>query len=258
MGVRPYTVLNNDRRGPYCTLTLGGVVEPSEPGQFYMVRGDWGADPMLPRPLSILGDDPAGGTLRFLLKVVGEGTRRLYDLEPGQKVTALGPLGRPFPRTLPRGAAPAVLVGGGVGVPPLVCLAEAFVREGTSFTFLQGARTGADLVCMEDLARLGVAPVVTTEDGGAGEKGLVTAPLLRALNEGASAAYACGPEGMLKAVAKLCAGLVPSHLSLEARMGCGYGVCLGCVVPVLRDGARVYERVCQEGPVFDGEVVLWE
>jgi dihydroorotate dehydrogenase electron transfer subunit len=213
---------------------------------------------MLPRPLSILGDDPAEGTLRFLLKVVGEGTRRLYDLEPGQKVTALGPLGRAFPREGASGVRPAALVGGGVGVPPLVYLAGAFVREGKPFTFLQGARTEADLVCMEELARLNIAPVITTEDGGLGEKGLVTAPLLRALDEGAAVAYACGPEGMLKAVAKLCAGRVPSHLSLEARMGCGYGVCLGCVVPVSRGGNRVYERVCQEGPVFDGEVVLWE
>lgn len=258
MGVRPYTVLANERRGPYCTLTVGGEVEPSEPGQFYMVRGDWGADPMLPRPLSILGDNPTEGTLRFLLKVVGEGTRRLYNQEPGQRVTALGPLGRAFPRDLVQDALPAVFVGGGVGVPPLAYLAEAFVKEGKPFTFLQGARTEADLVCMEELANLSVVPVITTEDGGAGEKGLVTAPLLRALDDGASVVYACGPEGMLKAVAKMCAGRIPSHLSLEARMGCGYGVCLGCVVPVLRDGARVYERVCQEGPVFDGEVVLWE
>lgn len=258
MGVSNYTVLSNERRGPYATLTLRGTVEPSQPGQFYMLRGDWGADPMLPRPLSILGDDPAGGTLRFLLKVVGEGTRRLFDLEPGQRVTGLGPLGRPFPREGAAASRPVALVGGGVGVPPLVYLAEAFAREGRALTFLQGARTKEDLVCLDELRALGVAPAVTTEDGSAGQKGLVTAPLAEALERGAAAVYACGPEGMLKAIAGMCAGKVPSHLSLEARMGCGYGVCLGCVVPVLRDGARVYERVCQEGPVFDGEVVLWE
>lgn len=258
MGVKPYLVVANERRGPYATLTLRGAVEPSQPGQFYMLRGDWGADPMLPRPLSILGDDPAGGTLRFLLKVAGEGTRRLFDLEPGQKVTGLGPLGNPFPREGATASRPVALVGGGVGVPPLVYLAEALAREGRALLFLQGARTKEDLVCMDELRALGVAPAVTTEDGSAGQRGLVTAPLAAALDRGAVAVYACGPEGMLKAVAGLCAGKVPSHLSLEARMGCGYGVCLGCVVPVLRDGARVYERVCQEGPVFDGEVVLWE
>jgi dihydroorotate dehydrogenase electron transfer subunit len=258
MGVKPYVVVSNERRGPYATVTVRGDVERSEPGQFYMLRGDWGADPMLPRPLSILGEDERAGTLRFLLKVVGEGTRRLYELEPGQKVTGLGPLGRPFPRPGKEKGNAVALAGGGVGVPPLVYLAEAFVREGTPFTFLQGARSKDDLVCMEELAAMGVEPVITTEDGSAGEKGLVTAPLQRALDAGAPAAYACGPEGMLKAVAKLCWGRVPSHLSLEARMGCGYGVCLGCVVPVLRGSTRVYERVCQEGPVFDGEVVLWE
>ena len=146
-------------------------------------------------------------------------------------------------------------MGGGVGVPPLVYLAEAFAREGRPFTFLQGARTKDDLVCLEELAALGVQPEVTTEDGSAGEKGLVTAPLERALGTGAPVVYACGPEGMLKAVAPLCRGRVPSHLSLEARMGCGYGVCLGCVVPVNRTAGGRYERVCQEGPVFDGEVV---
>lgn len=258
MGVRFYTVAANERRGPYATLTLHGTVDPSQPGQFYMLRGDWGADPMLPRPLSILGENAAAGTLRFLLKVVGEGTRRLHDLEPGQKVTGLGPLGRPFPRTVPAGARPVALVGGGVGVPPLVYLAEALSHEGAAFTFFQGARSKDDLVCMGELKVLGVAPIVTTEDGSAGQKGLVTTPLAAALDQGAAPVYACGPEGMLKAVAKMCAGRVASHLSLEARMGCGYGVCLGCVVPVSRDGKRVYERVCQEGPVFDGEVVLWE
>jgi len=258
MGVRPYTVTASERRGPYATLTLRGAVDPSQPGQFYMLRGDWGADPMLPRPLSILGENASERTLRFLLKVVGEGTRRLYELEPGQKVTGLGPLGRPFPRDVAHGAGPAILVGGGVGVPPLVYLAEAFMKEGTPFTFLQGARMKDDLVCMDELKALGAAPVITTEDGSIGQRGLITVPLATALDRGASAVYACGPEGMLKAVAKLCAGRVPSHLSLEARMGCGYGVCLGCVVAVLRDGVRVYERVCQEGPVFDGEVVLWE
>jgi len=258
MGVNPFTVMSNARRGPYCTLTLRGEVAPSEPGQFYMLRGEWGADPLLPRPLSILGEDAPAGTIRFLLKVVGQGTRRLYELEPGQKVTGLGPLGRPFPREVFPEDRPAVLVGGGVGVPPLVFLAEALRREGSAFTFLQGARTRDDLLLLDELAAIGVSPVITTEDGSAGEKGLVTAPLERALSKGSSAAYACGPEGMLKAVARMSAGRTPSHLSLEARMGCGYGVCLGCVVAVKRGGQRVYERVCQEGPVFDGEVVLWE
>ncbi len=258
MSVRPYTVVANERWGPYARLTVGGEVEPSEPGQFYMVRGDWGADPLLPRPLSILGEDPAAGTLSFLLKVVGRGSSLLFDLEPGHKVTALGPLGHPFPMPPASGGPLVALVGGGVGVPPLVFLARRLAAARIPYAFLQGARTKDDLLLVEDLAALGTPPVCTTEDGSAGAKGLVTAPLAAALDAGLGAVYACGPEGMLRAVAAMCAGRVPCYVSLEARMGCGYGVCLGCVVPVLRNSARIYERVCQEGPVFDGEVVLWE
>jgi dihydroorotate dehydrogenase electron transfer subunit len=225
MGLRGYRVTANRRVGPYATITVEGEVTRSEPGQFYMVRGDWGAD-------------------------------LLHALEPGDRLFALGPLGRPFPREIAAGP-PPILVGGGVGVPPLVYLARTFREEGKRFSFIQGARAKEDLILLDELSALGVEPILTTEDGSAGEKGLVTAPLQRALDVGASAVYACGPEGMLRAVAGLCSGRVPSFLSLEARMGCGYGVCLGCVVTVMRDGRRAYERVCKEGPVFEGEVIEW-
>ena len=257
MGLKPFVVTANTRRGPYATLTLRGEVEPSEPGQFYMLRGDWGADPLLARPLSVLGEDPDRNALHFLLKVVGEGTRRLFDLEPGEKVLGLGPLGRPFPLPDPKDSRPVLLVGGGVGVPPLAYLAERLARRGAPFTFLQGARTREDLLLREPLAKLGGRLILVTEDGSEGIRGLVTAPLEDQMALGAQAVCACGPEGMLRAVAELCRGRLPFSLSLEARMGCGYGVCLGCVVAVQRDGRRAYERVCQEGPVFDGEVVLW-
>ncbi len=253
MALRRYRVLENLVAGPYATLTVSGEVAPSSPGQFYMVRGDWGADPLLNRPLSILGEDPARGLLRFLVKEVGEGTRRLRALEAGESLWALGPLGRPFPDP-PAGT--AALVGGGVGVPPLVYLARRLQERGHHLVFFQGARTACDVLALEELQEAGVAPVLCTEDGSLGERGLVTAPLARRLAE-FSSVYACGPEGMLKAVQALCTGKVPSYLSLEARMGCGYGVCLGCVVAVERNGRRGYERVCEEGPVFEGEVIRW-
>jgi dihydroorotate dehydrogenase electron transfer subunit len=256
MGLRSYRVAANRRVGPYATITVEGEVAPSEPGQFYMVRGDWGADPLLGRPLSILSDDPERGTLTFLLKIFGRGSQRLHALEPGERLFALGPLGRPFPRDAAAGSRP-IFAGGGVGVPPLVYLAKTFKEEGKDFSFIQGARTKKDLILLEELAALGVEPLIVTEDGSAGERGLITEPLGRALDEGAPAVYACGPEGMLKAVAGLCKGRAPAYLSLEARMGCGYGVCLGCVVTVVREGRRTYERVCQEGPVFEGEVIEW-
>jgi dihydroorotate dehydrogenase electron transfer subunit len=253
MALRRYRVVENLVQGPYAMLTVSGEVTPSKPGQFYMVRGDWGADPLLNRPLSILGEDAGRGLLRFLVKEVGEGTRRLRALEPGESLWALGPLGRPFPDPPPGKAA---LVGGGVGVPPLVYLAARLQALGREVVFFQGARTAFDILALEELQEAGVAPVLCTEDGSLGEGGLVTEPLARRLTE-FSCVYACGPEGMLKAVQALCAGKVPSYLSLEARMGCGYGVCLGCVVAVERNGKRSFERVCEEGPVFEGEVVRW-
>ena len=257
MGLRPYTVAANERKGPYSTLALEGEIDPSHPGQFYMLRGDWGADPLLGRPLSVLGEDRKRGVLRFLLKIVGEGTRRLHAVRSGERVYGLGPLGRPFPMPDRNGKRGPVLVGGGVGVPPLVYLAERMAGESVPFTFLQGARTKEDLLLLGELSALGVKPVITTEDGSAGLLGLVTAPLQEEIARHPQAVYACGPEGMLKAVAEACRGKVACHLSLEARMGCGYGVCLGCVVPIKRNGVKSYERVCQEGPVFDGETVLW-
>lgn len=253
MALKRYRVVENAGRGPYATLTVSGEVAPSKPGQFYMVRGDWGADPLLNRPLSILEEDPASGLLRFLVKEVGEGTRRLRGLQAGDPLWALGPLGRPFPDPPPGTAA---LVGGGVGVPPMVFLARRLKAEGRDFVFFQGARTAFDVLALEELQEVGVAPVLATEDGSLGERGLVTDLLAPRLSD-FSSVYACGPEGMLKAVQALCKGKVPSYLSLEARMGCGYGVCLGCVVEVERNGRRLYERVCEEGPVFEGEVVRW-
>lgn len=253
MALRRYRVLENLVHGPYATLTVLGEVAPSRPGQFYMVRGDWGADPLLNRPLSILGEDPDRGLLRFLVKEVGEGTRRLRTLDAGESLWALGPLGRPFPDPP---SSPAALVGGGVGVPPLVYLAQRLKARGCDFVFFQGARTAGDLLALEELQEAAVSPVLCTEDGSLGERGLVTAPLARRLMD-FSCVYACGPEGMLQAVQALCAGKRPCYLSLEARMGCGYGVCLGCVVSVERGGKRSYERVCEEGPVFEGEVVRW-
>ncbi len=258
MALRRYVVAKNERRGPYATLTISGKFEASAPGQFYMLRGDWGADPLLARPLSILGEDSKSRTAAFLLKVVGEGTRRLYEMDAGEHVFGLGPLGRPFPTDF-KAPGPIVLVGGGVGVVPLVYLAEKLRSTGIPLRFLQGARSAGDLLLLKKLEAVGVSPATTTEDGSHGERGLVTAPLEKLLaEEEPQAVCACGPAPMLKAVSRLCRGRAPLYVSLEARMGCGYGVCLGCVVAVERNNKRAYERVCKEGPVFDGEAVVWE
>lgn len=257
MAQKCFTVVSNLIRGPYATLTLRGEVIPSQPGQFYMLRGDWGLEPFLGRPLSILGDDPGRGEVRFTVKAVGEGSRRLHALRPGEAVHALGPLGNHFPQSGWDPQSPVVMVGGGVGVPPLVFLARRLSENGVGIAFCQGARTQADILLVEELAEVGVTPHLATEDGSLGQKGLVTELLAHELEFQPGAVFACGPEGMLRAVARLCKGKVLCYLSLEAQMGCGYGVCLSCVTRVLQGGQTQNQRVCKEGPVFDAEVLPW-
>jgi len=257
MPPRTLEVIAAQRRGPYATLTLGGEVTPSQPGQFYMLRGQWGLEPFLGRPLSILGEDRVRGEVRFLVKSVGEGSRRLCEAQPGDRIQALGPLGNHFPQDFAPGAT-VVMAGGGVGVPPLVYLSRALTSRDVKIIFLQGARTAQDLLLAEEISSLGIDLRVTTEDGSAGKKGLVTLLLEEALAMGPAALCACGPEGMMRAVGKPCLGRVPCFLSLEAQMGCGYGVCLSCVTRIADpDGHIVNQRVCKEGPVFPAEVLPW-
>lgn len=253
-----YRVREVARGGPYARLTLEGEVSPSQPGQFYMLRGDWGADPLLPRPMSILEEDAPKGWVSFLIKVVGEGSRLLASARPGDAVRGLGPLGTPFPADAVPAGGTALMVGGGVGVPPLVYLGRHLVGRGARIRFLQGARSSGDLLLLDEIRAMDGEAVITTEDGSEGLRGLVTAPMGEALSGGPAAVFACGPEGMLRAVGDLCAGVVPCYLSLEARMGCGYGVCLGCVVSVDEGDGPRYRKVCQDGPVFEAGVLRWE
>lgn len=222
---------------------------PARPGQFVMVRGAWGSAPLLPRPMSLL---TAGTRPEILIKVVGEGTRRLCAASPGEIVELLGPLGTAF-EDPPPGARP-VLVGGGVGVAPLWFLAEEWARRGGPRpVFLYGGRTAQDLPGSERIAAIADL-VVTTEDGSRGTKGRVTAVLDELLVPGA-VAYACGPTPMMAAVARRAAAAgVRCIASLEAPMACGFGVCLGCAVPRTGGG---YFYCCLQGPVVDAAQVDW-
>jgi dihydroorotate dehydrogenase electron transfer subunit len=208
--------------------------------------------------MSILDEDISAGTVSFLIKVVGEGSRRLAQAHPGDPISGLGPLGNPFPKEVVAPGETALLVGGGVGMPPIFNLARVLVPRGVRVILLQGARSADDLLLLDEIRTLGLDPAITTEDGSCGTKGLVTAPLAASLMEHPKAVFACGPEGMLKAVGELCRGKAPCYLSLEARMGCGYGVCLGCVVSVDEGDGPRYRKVCQDGPVFEAGVLRWE
>jgi dihydroorotate dehydrogenase electron transfer subunit len=233
--------------GPYRVLSVSDPSGPPRPrpGQFYMLSAaaGWGGGvderPYLPRAFSFCrarGD----GTLDFLLEAIGPGTRRLAELRPGERAWLVGPLGNGFE---PRPGARPLLVGGGIGVAPIVCLSDALPDA----EVLLGFRSEHHAAARELFAR---APLLATDDGSVGRRALVTELLREAIDSDRGVeVYACGPPPMLEAVRALCAEReVPAQLALEAGMACGYGACFGCVHPT-RDG---YVRLCVDGPVLEG------
>jgi len=262
------TVIENHRLSrDYSVLSLAApeVGRQTQPGQFVMVKPAGITDPLLRRPFSVFEvlRDASGEItgISILNKRAGRSTKKLYELEPGDVVSCLGPLGVPFKPV----AAPveAWMVAGGVGLAPFATLAESLAASRTPTTLFYGARTADELFHLEFFERLGITLVLTTEDGGRGVKGRVTVPLEAALkNVGRSGAmvYACGPEPMLEAVAKLAARYnQPSQVSVERVMGCGLGGCYSCVVPVKHgDEHANLVRSCISGPVFDGAELVWD
>ena len=245
-GRRLLRVTSTDELGAYRVLR---VADPHGPkpraGQFAMLAAaeHWGGGreqrPYLPRAFSIARH--SGGEAHFLLEDVGPGTKRLCELEAGDRLWALGPLGRGF--TAPPEDLRAILVGGGVGIAPLAILQDAIAAPVTVLLgFRDRARAGG--ATLLDGAR------VATDDGSVGHRGLVTELLASEIERDPCAVvYACGPAGMLEGVRALCARTgTPAQLALEAGMACGFGACFGCAVPRRGGG---YLRVCLDGPVFD-------
>jgi dihydroorotate dehydrogenase electron transfer subunit len=247
----------------YFALVLDGcgALTRSIPGQFVMVRGDWERDPLLPRAFSLLRVHP-DGRAEILARVVGRGTALLARVQPGARISVLGPLGRPFPD--PSADRTDLLVAGGVGMPPILMQAEhaSSVGFGARTEILYGGRGSADLLLLDDMRALpGVGLHLATEDGSVGTPGRVTEVLearMRAHREAGRGAslriMACGPNPMLWAVGRLAAAHdVPAYLSLEEVMACGIGVCLGCAIPAR---SRPFRYVCKDGPVFEASDVL--
>jgi dihydroorotate dehydrogenase electron transfer subunit len=248
-GRRELTVTGIDELGAYRVLRAADDGPPPEPGQFAMLAAveRWGAGeddrPYVPRAFSVARR--RDGESHFLLEDVGPGTRRLCELRAGDRLWALGPLGRGF--SAPSDGRRALLVGGGVGIAPLAILQDVLLGEGAaSVTVLLGFRDGARA---EGAALLSDARVAT-DDGSVGRHGFVTELLSAELDKDPHAVvYACGPAGMLEGVRALCERRdVPAQLALEAGMACGFGACFGCVVPRRGGG---YLRVCVDGPVID-------
>jgi dihydroorotate dehydrogenase electron transfer subunit len=261
-------IANRSLSADYNVLALRApeIARFAAPGQFVMVKAGHAHDPLLRRPFSIFeilrgpGGVPSGFSL--LNKRIGPSTGLVYAAEPGQLVSCLGPLGRSFSVVEP--PTEAWMVAGGVGLAPFLGLAEALHERGVPSTLFYGARRADELFCLDLFRALDVTLVLTTEDGGAGERGRVTAPLEQRLaGRDADAAvmiYACGPEGMLAATAKLAMRFGrSSQVSVERVMGCGLGGCYSCVVPMRTDDGGIHHvRSCLSGPVLAGDQVVWD
>jgi dihydroorotate dehydrogenase electron transfer subunit len=258
--------------GAYQALTLAAprIAAAAGPGQFVHVLAGGDRSFPLRRPFSIHRAE--GGTVEVVFDVVGAGTLALSRLRPAEVLDVLGPLGRPFQP--PQEPAGCVLVGGGYGSAPLFFLAGELRARGCRVDLVIGAATAARLLDPVAAGRLGHSLTVTTDDGSAGRRGLVTDPLPELLaGTGAGRVYACGPMPMLAVVSRVAAAAgVPCQVAVEEQMACGTGICFSCVLPVWGSGelkasppenggsgsgGTRMARSCLEGPVFDGAAVAW-
>lgn len=250
--------------GPYFVLTFGHpeVAREGRAGQFVMIKAGLSAEPPLRRPFSILAVDPERERFSLFVKAIGPGTRALCALEPGQPAQCLGPLGRPF--TAPADDEEPLLVAGGYGIAPFLLMSRELRARGATTRVFYGGRTAAELQLREPFAEAGVPLELATDDGSLGFHGRVTGALEAHLDRGGDGRrprlYACGPDPMLHAVARLAQrrGL-RAEVSLDPWMGCGVGTCLGCVVKIQAPEQErwKYRCACTEGPVFDASHVLW-
>jgi len=219
----------------------GDTAAITAPGQFVNIRL---TGKFLRRPISVC--NVAGDELTLIYKIVGGGTRQLAAMQPGQTLDLLTGLGNGYDLS-PAGDAP-VLLGGGVGTPPMYWLARELIAQGKHVRAVLGFNSAEDVFYEDELRALGVEVTVTTVDGSYGKKGFVT----DGLPEDYSYFYACGPEPMLRAVYR--ATKTSGQLSFEERMGCGFGACMGCSCKTLTG----YKRICKDGPVLRKEEIAWE
>lgn len=242
-------------------LSAPKLAQEAEPGQFLMIRPLKAQEPLLPRPFSI--HRVRGDRLEVLFKVVGPGTRRLAECRKGDMLEVRGPLGQGFRL----GAVDdLVLVAGGMGVAPLLFAAEFWKKslvgkKGGRVRVFLGARTRDELLCWKEFQRLGAQVFIATDDGSTGEKGPITHLLKKVIGKETAKALllACGPPAMLRSVQHWTKEKgISCQLSLETRMACGLGACLGCVTAREKGSEVTYVNVCQEGPVFDAREVVFD
>lgn len=233
------------------TISCPEIARIAVPGQFVHIRADGFT---LRRPVSICGIDPEKGTLRIVFEIRGEGTSAISQLNKGNALDMLAPLGHGF--TIDPNFKKVVLIGGGIGTPPMLPLAGIY---GKKAAVISGFRNASAVILQEDFAGTGAETILCTDDGSAGIHGFVTQPLEDLVKSGEiDAVFACGPSPMLKNVAAICSkNNILCEISLEERMACGIGACLGCACKTQRNDEEYFAHVCKDGPVFNAKEVLW-
>lgn len=227
------------------------IAAQAKAGQFVDIKCDGFT---LRRPISICDIDNDRTAIRLVFEERGEGTHWLAGKNIGDSLDILGPLGNGF--MLGDKGKTAVFVGGGIGVPPLLCAAKHF---GTNAVAILGFRSAGAVILKEDFEMAGASVTICTDDGTMGFHGLVTEPLKKLISENdCSAVFACGPKPMLKAVSQICEeNDIDCFVSMEERMACGVGACLSCACKVKKDGTEKYLHVCKNGPVFNSKTIVW-
>lgn len=223
------------------------------PGKFLHIKCSNNLDPLLRRPMSICNIDDEGKIMTVLYRRQGAGTKELASRDIGEIVDILAPLGTEFDETIVKPGQKIILVGGGIGVPPLYYLGRKLKAKGARIESILGFNSAKDVFYEKDFANLGKCQIATV-DGTYGHKGFVT----ELLNSDWDILYSCGPTPMLKAVQKLVPENKPAFISLEERMGCGVGACLACICKPSSTAKfdKNYLRACTEGPVFNAKDVV--
>jgi len=230
------------------------IAKDAQPGQFVHIKTIEAYDPLLRRPISICYVDREKGLVVLWYQVVGKGTKLLSSLKTGDSIDVIGPLGRGFDTAI--SGEKIYLIGGGIGIAPLIFLAQS-LKEENNITAFFGGKNKEQLLPVNQLTSINCE--LATEDGSIGHQGFVTDLLLRRLAlEKPARAYACGPNGMLEQTALITRKHnLPLQVSLESVMACGVGACLGCTCEKGSSGEEGWVKVCKEGPVFwEDEVKL--
>ncbi|MCX8160232.1 MAG: dihydroorotate dehydrogenase electron transfer subunit [Candidatus Saccharicenans sp.] len=240
------------------TLESPQIACQARPGQFLMIRVSETSQPLLRRPISL--HQAQGPHVQIFFQVAGEGTRLLSMKKTGQQLDILGPLGNGFTIRPELRGNEVFCVGGGRGIAPLYYLARELRASGARPIIFYGGRSGTDLPLKDRLRADGFEVLISTDDGSIGSPGFVTSLVEAELKKRRPAyLYACGPVPMMEKLAEICRlENLKAEFSLESMMGCGFGACWGCVKKIRRNDQEKYLKVCQDGPVFSLEEVVWQ